>query len=158
MSSSYASICVLCINNQVFDAELSRKKITHNNRLQRYEKKMTYANFFYKKKDTCCFGGALLAMGDWLWVIGYWVLDALRAIGRFAIGYWIWDMGYGQWDMGYWIWVMGYRLLAMGDWQWDIGDWRWVIGYGLWAMGYWILDMGYGLLAIGYWLWDMGDG
>jgi hypothetical protein len=68
---------------------------------------MTYANFFYKKKDTCCFGGALLAMGDWLWVIGYWVLDALRAIGRFA---------------------MGYGLLA-------IGDWRWVIGYGRWAMG-----------------------
>jgi hypothetical protein len=84
MSSSYASICVLCINNQVFDAELSRKKITHNNRLQRYEKKMTYANFFYKKKDTCCFGGALLVMGDWLWVIGYGIL---------AIGNGLWAMG-----------------------------------------------------------------
>jgi len=42
-------------------------------------------------------GGALLAMGDWRWAIGYWVLDALRAIGRFAMGYWLLAMGYGRW-------------------------------------------------------------
>jgi hypothetical protein len=54
-------------------------------------------------------------MGDWLWVIGYWVLDALRAIGRFAIGYGIWDIGYGVWAMGDW-------LLAIGNGVWVIGD------------------------------------
>jgi hypothetical protein len=119
MSSSYASICVLCINNQVFDAELSRKKITHNNRLQRYEKKMTYANFFYKKKDTCCFRGRSRCE---LLGIGYWVLDALRAIGRFAIGYWT--------PCG----LLDASLLG--------------IGYGVWAIGYWLLAMGYGRWVI----------
>ena len=49
-----------------------------------------------------------LAMGYWIGGIGYWILDALRAIGRFAMGYWQLAMGYGVLDIGYWI-------LAMGD-------------------------------------------
>lgn len=76
----------LCINNQGFDAELSRKKITHNNRLQRYEKKMTYANFFYKKKIPAVLGGR--SFGDGRWAMGDW---------RLAMGNGVWDMGDGVW-------------------------------------------------------------
>ena len=75
------------------------KKITHNNRLQRYEKKMTYANFFYKKKIPAVLGDARDA--------SYWVLA----------------IGYGVLGIGYWT-PCGLLDASL----WVIGDWRWVMG------------------------------
>ena len=43
-----------------------------------------------------------------------------------AMGYWIWDIGYGLLGIGHWLWDIGYGLLVIGDWIWAIGDWLWV--------------------------------
>ena len=45
-------------------------------------------------------GGALLAMGDWLWAIGYWTPCGLLDASLWVIGDGIWGIGYWLLDMG----------------------------------------------------------
>ena len=47
-----------------------------------------------KKKEA----GASFFLDMGYGTLRYWRLG----MGRFAIGYWVWDMGYGLLDMGYW--------------------------------------------------------
>ena len=48
------------------------------------------------------------------------------------MGYWMWHLVYGIWDMGYVIYNMGYGI-------WDTVYGIFDIGYGIWVMGYWVV-------------------
>ena len=70
----------------------------------------------------------------WRWAIVYWTAFRLMDNGRFAIGYWLLDIGYRRWDgFAYWT---AFRLWDMGYWRLAIGRPEGLLDASLLAIGY----------------------
>ena len=91
---------------------------------------------------------------DWRMKVKCCIWDLGIGMKDKTIRWWIWNEGFGIWNVVYGMIYFGLGIMDLGFWIRKLG-----LGLVLWDSEFWIRDVEYGVryLPVVWWIWDMGS-